>query len=61
MRSPFVAPKYHMPDANVLARLGICDGSSGQGTNTFLKAGNVMETEIESLCTMRNRFVAEAA
>ena len=38
---------------------GTC-GGVGQGTNTFLKAGNVMETEIESLGTMRNCFVAEA-
>jgi len=38
---------------------GTC-GGVGQGTNTFLKAGDVMETEIESLGTMRNRFVAEA-
>ncbi len=30
------------------------------GTNTFLKAGDVMETEIESLGKMRNRMVAEA-
>ncbi|MGB6538890.1 MAG: fumarylacetoacetate hydrolase family protein [Xanthobacteraceae bacterium] len=39
---------------------GTC-GGVGQGTNTFLKAGDVMETEIESLGTMRNRFAAEAA
>ena len=38
---------------------GTC-GGVGQGTNTFLKAGDVMETEIESLGRMRNRFVAEA-
>ena len=38
---------------------GTC-GGVGQGTNTFLKAGDVMETEIENLGTMRNRFVAEA-
>jgi 2,4-didehydro-3-deoxy-L-rhamnonate hydrolase len=37
---------------------GTC-GGVGQGTNTFLKAGDVMETEIESLGLMRNRFVAE--
>jgi len=37
---------------------GTC-GGVGQGTNSFLKAGDVMETEIESLGTMRNRFVAE--
>jgi len=37
---------------------GTC-GGVGQGTNTFLKAGDVMETEIESLGKMRNRFVAE--
>jgi len=38
---------------------GTC-GGVGQGTNTFLKAGDVMETEIESLGKMRNRLVAEA-
>ena len=38
---------------------GTC-GGVGQGTNSFLKAGDVMETEIESLGKMRNRFVAEA-
>ncbi len=38
---------------------GTC-GGVGQGTNAFLKAGDVMETEIESLGRMRNRFVAEA-
>jgi 2-keto-4-pentenoate hydratase/2-oxohepta-3-ene-1,7-dioic acid hydratase in catechol pathway len=39
---------------------GTC-GGVGQGTNTFLKAGDVMETEIENLGKMRNRFVAETA
>ncbi len=39
---------------------GTC-GGVGQGTNTFLKVGDVMETEIEGLGKMRNRFVAEAA
>ncbi len=39
---------------------GTC-GGVGQGANTFLKAGDVMETEIESLGKMRNRFVAEPA
>jgi 2,4-diketo-3-deoxy-L-fuconate hydrolase len=39
---------------------GTC-GGVGQGTNSFLKAGDVMETEIEGLGKMRNRFVAEAA
>jgi 2,4-diketo-3-deoxy-L-fuconate hydrolase len=38
---------------------GTC-GGVGQGTNTFLKAGDVMETEIEGLGRMRNRFVADA-
>ena len=37
---------------------GTC-GGVGQGTNTFLKPGDVMETEIEHLGRMRNRFVAE--
>ena len=39
---------------------GTC-GGVGQGTNTFLKAGDVMETEVESLGKMRNKFVAESA
>jgi 2,4-diketo-3-deoxy-L-fuconate hydrolase len=39
---------------------GTC-GGVGQGTNTFLNVGDVMETEIESLGKMRNRFVAEPA
>jgi 2,4-didehydro-3-deoxy-L-rhamnonate hydrolase len=37
---------------------GTC-GGVGQGTNSFLKVGDVMETEIESLGRMRNRMVAE--
>jgi len=37
---------------------GTC-GGVGQGTNTFLKVGDVMETEVEGLGRMRNRFVAE--
>lgn len=37
---------------------GTC-GGVGQGTNTFLKVGDVMETEIETLGQMRNKFVAE--
>ncbi|HUZ73089.1 MAG TPA: fumarylacetoacetate hydrolase family protein [Stellaceae bacterium] len=39
---------------------GTC-GGVGQGTNTFLKVGDVMETEVEGLGRMRNRFVAEPA
>jgi 2-keto-4-pentenoate hydratase/2-oxohepta-3-ene-1,7-dioic acid hydratase in catechol pathway len=39
---------------------GTC-GGVGQGTNTFLNAGDVMETEVEGLGRMRNRFVAEPA
>jgi 2,4-didehydro-3-deoxy-L-rhamnonate hydrolase len=38
---------------------GTC-GGVGQGTNTFLKAGDIVETEIELLGRMRNRFVVEA-
>ena len=38
---------------------GTC-GGVGQGTNTFLAPGDVMETEIENLGKMRNRFVAGA-
>jgi len=37
---------------------GTC-GGVGQGTGTFLKAGDVMETEVEGLGKMRNRFVEE--
>ena len=37
---------------------GTC-GGVGQGTHTFLKAGDVMETEVEGLGKMRNRFVEE--
>ena len=37
---------------------GTC-GGVGQGTNTFLKMGDVMETEIEGLGRMKNRFVAD--
>src|SRR5580658_104050 len=39
---------------------GTC-GGVGQGTNTFLKVGDVMETEVEGLGRMRNIFVAESA
>jgi 2-keto-4-pentenoate hydratase/2-oxohepta-3-ene-1,7-dioic acid hydratase in catechol pathway len=39
---------------------GTC-GGVGQGTNTFLAPGDVMETEIEKLGKMRNRLVEEAA
>jgi 2-keto-4-pentenoate hydratase/2-oxohepta-3-ene-1,7-dioic acid hydratase in catechol pathway len=39
---------------------GTC-GGVGQGTNTFLKPGDVMETEVEGLGKMRNKFVAEVA
>ena len=37
---------------------GTC-GGVGQGTNSFLKAGDVMETEVEGLGKMRNRFVED--
>ncbi len=37
---------------------GTC-GGVGQGTNTFLNVGDVMETEVEGLGKMRNKFVAE--
>jgi 2,4-didehydro-3-deoxy-L-rhamnonate hydrolase len=46
-------------DSGDIFSCGTC-GGVGQGTNTFLKAGDVMETEIESLGKMSNRFVAEA-
>ena len=39
---------------------GTC-GGVGQGTNTFLKVGDVMETEIETLGRMKNRFVEDKA
>ena len=39
---------------------GTC-GGVGQGTNTFLNVGDVMETEVESLGKMRNTFIAEKA
>ncbi len=38
---------------------GTC-GGVGQGTNTFLNVGDVMETEIEGLGKMCNKFVAES-
>jgi len=47
-------------DTGDIFSCGTC-GGVGQGTNTFLKPGDVMETEIESLGKMRNRFVAETA
>lgn len=47
-------------DSGDIFSCGTC-GGVGQGTHTFLKAGDVMETEIESLGKMRNRLVAEAA
>jgi 2,4-didehydro-3-deoxy-L-rhamnonate hydrolase len=37
---------------------GTC-GGVGQGTNSFLKVGDVMETEVESLGKMRNRFIED--
>jgi 2,4-didehydro-3-deoxy-L-rhamnonate hydrolase len=45
-------------EAGDIFSCGTC-GGVGQGANTFLKAGDVMETEIEGLGKMRNRFVAE--
>ncbi len=39
---------------------GTC-GGVGQGTNTFLNVGDVMETEVEGLGKMTNKFVAEKA
>jgi 2,4-didehydro-3-deoxy-L-rhamnonate hydrolase len=47
-------------DSGDIFSCGTC-GGVGQGTNTFLKVGDVMETEIESLGKMRNRLVAETA
>ena len=37
---------------------GTC-GGVGQGTNTFLKVGDVMETEVEGLGRMRNKFIED--
>jgi 2,4-diketo-3-deoxy-L-fuconate hydrolase len=45
-------------DSGDIFSCGTC-GGVGQGTNTFLNAGDVVETEIELLGRMRNRFVAE--
>ena len=39
---------------------GTC-GGVGMGIGTFLEPGDVMETEVETLGRMRNRFVAESA
>src|SRR5215471_12322674 len=47
-------------DSGDIFSCGTC-GGVGQGSNTFVKAGDVMETEIERLGKMRNRFVAEVA
>jgi 2,4-diketo-3-deoxy-L-fuconate hydrolase len=38
---------------------GTC-GGVGQGTHTFISVGDVMETEVEGLGKMTNKFVAEA-
>jgi 2-keto-4-pentenoate hydratase/2-oxohepta-3-ene-1,7-dioic acid hydratase in catechol pathway len=46
-------------DSGDIFSCGTC-GGVGQGTNTFLKVDDVMETEIDSLGKMRNRFVAES-
>ncbi|MBV8513074.1 MAG: fumarylacetoacetate hydrolase family protein [Xanthobacteraceae bacterium] len=46
-------------DTGDIFSCGTC-GGVGQGTNTFLKPGDVMETEVEGLGKMRNKFVAEA-
>jgi 2-keto-4-pentenoate hydratase/2-oxohepta-3-ene-1,7-dioic acid hydratase in catechol pathway len=46
-------------DSGDIFSCGTC-GGVGQGTNTFLKVADVMETEIEGLGKMRNRLVAEA-
>jgi 2-keto-4-pentenoate hydratase/2-oxohepta-3-ene-1,7-dioic acid hydratase in catechol pathway len=47
-------------DSGDIFSCGTC-GGVGQGTNTFLKVGDVMETEIESLGKMRNRIAADTA
>ena len=47
-------------DSGDIFSCGTC-GGVGQGTNTFLQAGDIVETEIEGLGKMRNHFVAEAA
>ncbi len=45
-------------DSGDIFSCGTC-GGVGQGTNTFLKVGDVMETEIEGLGKMRNRMIAD--
>ncbi len=45
-------------DSGDVFSCGTC-GGVGQGANTFLKAGDILETEIEGLGKMRNRFVGE--
>jgi 2-keto-4-pentenoate hydratase/2-oxohepta-3-ene-1,7-dioic acid hydratase in catechol pathway len=47
-------------DSGDIFSCGTC-GGVGQGTNTFLQPGDIVETEIEGLGKMRNRFVAEPA
>jgi 2-keto-4-pentenoate hydratase/2-oxohepta-3-ene-1,7-dioic acid hydratase in catechol pathway len=47
-------------DSGDIFSCGTC-GGVGQGTNTFLQVGDIVETEIEGLGKMRNRFVAEPA
>jgi 2,4-diketo-3-deoxy-L-fuconate hydrolase len=47
-------------DSGDVFSCGTCGGVA-QGTNTFLKVGDVMETEVEGLGKMRNRMVAEAS
>jgi 2,4-diketo-3-deoxy-L-fuconate hydrolase len=47
-------------DSGDIFSCGTC-GGVGQGTNTFLKPGDIVETEIEGLGKMRNRFVADMA
>ena len=47
-------------DSGDIFSCGTC-GGVGQGTNTFLKVGDVMETEVEGLGKMRNNFVEDQA
>jgi 2,4-didehydro-3-deoxy-L-rhamnonate hydrolase len=47
-------------DTGDIFSCGTC-GGVGQGTGSFLNAGDVMETEIELLGKMRNRLIVEPA
>jgi 2-keto-4-pentenoate hydratase/2-oxohepta-3-ene-1,7-dioic acid hydratase in catechol pathway len=58
--SGFAPSGSRLVESGDIFSCGTC-GGVGQGTNSFLKIGDVMETEVESLGKRRNRFVAETA